>query len=43
MLYLKKEKAIKRLSAGQRVNLDTAITEKLIELCGADNVRVVEK
>lgn len=43
VLYLKKEKAIKRLSAGQRVNLDSAITEKLIELCGTDNVRVVEK
>ena len=43
VLYLKKEKAIKRLAASQRVNLDSTLTEKLIELCGADNVRVVEK
>ncbi len=43
VLYLKKEKAIKRLAAGQRVNLDSPLTEKLIELCGADNVRIVEK
>lgn len=43
VFYLKKEKAIKRLTAGQRVNPGTELTQKLIELCGEDNVRVVEK
>ena len=43
VIYLRKEKAMKKLSAGIDLSGSSQLSERLADLIGADNVRVVEK
>ena len=43
MIFLKKERAIKRYPANRNVRIDESLLEKMHEFLGASNVKVVEK
>ena len=43
VLYLKAEKAVKRLPASRTVQIDADLTERLKGMYGDENIRVVEK
>ncbi len=43
VLYLKAEKAVKRLPASRTVQIDTNLTDRLKDMYGDENIRIVEK
>ena len=43
VVYLKKERAMKKLPPGQRVSIDALNMEEIYEKFGKENVRVLEK
>lgn len=43
ILYLKQEKAIKKLGPSLRVNAELPVISSLGELCGSENIKVIEK
>ena len=43
VIYLKKERAVKRLGPESGVSAEGSVTDRLRELCGSENVRIVEK